>query len=171
MEKGLGEGYYKQLVQRLRVVLFVSFFLSVGQKFLYTFHSKWYNTLRNLWDFDNLDDTVNKINLMAWIVYSILSAEYIFSLSFYHITRGFPGGSVVKSTYQCRRSSFHSWVGKIPWRRKWQPTPVLLPGKFHGQRSLASCCPWGYKIVRLDLVTEEHWRTTMYRYEILFSYD
>jgi len=32
---------------------------------------------------------------------------------------------------------------KIPWRRKWQPTPVFLPGKFHGQRSLAGYSPWG----------------------------
>ena len=41
---------------------------------------------------------------------------------------------------QCRRygrSSFDSWVGKIPWRRKWHPTPVFLSGKFYGQRSLA----------------------------------
>ena len=37
---------------------------------------------------------------------------------------------------RCRRCSFDSWVRKIPWRRKWQPTPVFLPGKFHGQRSL-----------------------------------
>ena len=37
---------------------------------------------------------------------------------------------------QCRRPGFDPWVRKIPWRRKWQPTPVLLPGKFHGQRSL-----------------------------------
>ena len=35
------------------------------------------------------------------------------------------------------------WVRKIPWSRKWQPTPVLLPGKFPGQRSLADCRPWG----------------------------
>ena len=38
-----------------------------------------------------------------------------------------------------------SWVEKIPWRRKWQPTPVFLPGEFHGQRSLAGCSPWGHK--------------------------
>ena len=37
------------------------------------------------------------------------------------------------------------WVRKIPWGRKWQPTPVFLPGKFHGQRSLASYSPWGLK--------------------------
>ena len=35
--------------------------------------------------------------------------------------------------------------GKIPWRRKWQPTPVSLPGKSHGQRSLAGCSPWGHR--------------------------
>ena len=38
-----------------------------------------------------------------------------------------------------------SWVGKTPWRRKWQPTPVFLPGKAHGQRSLAGYGPWGCK--------------------------
>ena len=47
------------------------------------------------------------------------------------------------------------WVGKIPWRRKWQPTLVFLPGKFHGQRSLASYNPWGGK----ELVMTELLRT------------
>ena len=37
------------------------------------------------------------------------------------------------------------WVGKIPWRRKWQPTPGFLPGKSHGLRSLVGYCPWGRK--------------------------
>ena len=37
------------------------------------------------------------------------------------------------------------WVGKIPWRRKWQPIPVFLPEKSHGQRSLAGYSPWGRK--------------------------
>ena len=41
-----------------------------------------------------------------------------------------------KSTCQCRRHGFDPWVGKIPWQRKWQPTPVFLPGESHGQRSL-----------------------------------
>ena len=44
-----------------------------------------------------------------------------------------------------RDSRFDPWVRKIPWRRKWQLTPVLLPGKFHGQRSLSSYSPWGHK--------------------------
>ena len=45
----------------------------------------------------------------------------------------------VKICLQCRRHrkhGFNDWVGKIPWRRKWQPTPVFLPEKSHGQRSL-----------------------------------
>ena len=38
---------------------------------------------------------------------------------------------------QCRSPRFDTWVGKIPWRRTWQPNPVFLPGISHGQRSLA----------------------------------
>ena len=45
-----------------------------------------------------------------------------------------------------RRGRFHSWVSMIPWRRKWQPTPVFLPWKFYGQRSLAGCSPWGRRV-------------------------
>ena len=40
---------------------------------------------------------------------------------------------------------FDPWVDKIPWRREWQPTPIFLPGKSHGQRSLAGCSPQGHK--------------------------
>ena len=55
-----------------------------------------------------------------------------------------------ESTRQCRRHGFHPWVRKIPWRRKWHPTPVLLPGKVHGQRRLAGYSPWGRKRVGQD---------------------
>ena len=44
-----------------------------------------------------------------------------------------------------KRLGFNSWVRKMPWRRKWQPTPVFLPGKCHGQRSLVGYSPWGHK--------------------------
>ena len=37
------------------------------------------------------------------------------------------------------------WVGKIPWRKKWQSTPVFLPGESHGQGSLVCYSPWGHK--------------------------
>ena len=46
---------------------------------------------------------------------------------------------------QRRRHRFNPWVRRIPWRRKWQPTPVFLPGKSHGQRSLAGYGPWDCK--------------------------
>ena len=55
---------------------------------------------------------------------------------------------------QCRRCGFDSWVKNIPWRRKRQPTPVFLPGKSHGQRSLACYSPWGRKRVGHNLVTK-----------------
>ena len=61
----------------------------------------------------------------------------------------FPGGiSGKESICQCRRHKrcgFNTWVMRIPWRRKWQPTPVFLPGESHGQRSLAGYCPRGHK--------------------------
>ena len=58
----------------------------------------------------------------------------------------FPGSSDgKKSAYNVGRPGFDPWVRKIPWRRKWHPTPVLLPGKSHGLRSLVGYSPWGRK--------------------------
>ena len=68
----------------------------------------------------------------------------------------FPGSSVVKkSTFQCRRCRFDPWVGKIPWRRKWLPSPVFLPGKSYGQRSLAGPVHGGSSRARHDLGTNQ----------------
>ena len=53
-----------------------------------------------------------------------------------------------ESACQCRssrRCGFDPWVGNIPWRKPWQPTPVFLLRKFHGQRSLVDYSPWGCK--------------------------
>ncbi len=44
-----------------------------------------------------------------------------------------------------RDFQFDLWVGKIPWRRAWQPTPVFLPGESQGQRSLVGYCAWDHK--------------------------
>ena len=87
-----------------------------------------------------------------------------FSISYYFPTaavtnyhklgsfKGFAGerASVVKKKKKkiClpnRRPGFDPWVGKIPWRRKWQPTSVFLPREFHGQRCLVGYSPWGCK--------------------------
>ena len=51
----------------------------------------------------------------------------------------------LKNLLQCTRPGFNSWIRKIPWRRKRQPTPVFLPGKCYGQRSLTAYCTWGRK--------------------------
>ena len=48
---------------------------------------------------------------------------------------------------RCRRFGFDPWVRKIPWKRRWHPTPVFLPGKSHGQRSLVGYSPWGCKMI------------------------
>ena len=61
--------------------------------------------------------------------------------------KGFPGGRVVRIHLQCRRYKRHRfdlWLGKIPWRKKWQATPVFLPGK--SQRSLVGYSPWGSRV-------------------------
>ena len=82
------------------------------------------------------------------------SAEPAYFLSSMML-RDFPGGSDGKSVcLQCRRPGFNPWVRKISWRRKWQPTPVFLPGKSHGQRSLVGYSPWGCK--ELDVTERLH---------------
>ena len=61
---------------------------------------------------------------------------------------GFPGGASGKEpAYQCRPKGgrFNPWVRKIPWRRKWQLTPVFFPGESHGQWSLVSYSLQGHK--------------------------
>ena len=72
------------------------------------------------------------------------------------ITFGLPGGASGKEpTCQCRRHKrcrFDPWVGKIPWRRKWQTTPVFLPRDSHGQRNLVGYSLWDHK--ELD-ITEQ----------------
>ena len=53
-----------------------------------------------------------------------------------------------KICLQCGRPRFNPRARKIYWRREWLPTPAFLPGKFHGQRSLAGYSPWGHKEVK-----------------------
>ena len=72
-----------------------------------------------------------------------------------YIYMGFQVVLVVKNPWlmQTRRGcGFDPWVGKIPWRRKWKPTPVFLPGESHGQRGMVGYSPWGRK--ELDMTEE-----------------
>ena len=61
--------------------------------------------------------------------------------------KGFPGGPALKNLPACqyRGHGVDPWVRKTPWRREWQPTPVFLPGAFHGQSSLVGYSPWALK--------------------------
>ena len=61
------------------------------------------------------------------------------------VSPGFPGGSEGKASACNAGDGFDPWVGKTPWRRKWQPTPVFLPGESHGRRSLEGYSPRGPK--------------------------
>ena len=92
----------------------------------------------------------------------IAEPQKVTFLPFPSITNAMPRRLSGKaSAWQCRRSRRHGfdpWVGKIPWRRKRQPTPVFLLGESQGQRSLAGYSPWGYK--ELDMT--EHGHTTSF---------
>ena len=73
------------------------------------------------------------------------SSTLYFSCIFEYLL-GFPGGSGgLRIRLQCRRPRFNGWVEETSWRRKWRPTPIFLPGKTHGQRSLAGYSPQGHK--------------------------
>ena len=61
---------------------------------------------------------------------------------------------MVKNPHVNTGDRFYLWVGKIPWRRTWQPTPLFLPGEFHGQRSLVGYSPWGQKKSDMTGATE-----------------
>ena len=67
-----------------------------------------------------------------------------FHLNTYSLVR-FPDGSDGKDCVQCRKPELDAQVGRIPWRRERQPTPVFLPGKFHEQRGLVGYSPCGCK--------------------------
>ena len=71
---------------------------------------------------------------------------------------GFSGGALEKNLPAnaggSRDTSFDPWVRKIPWKRKWQPTPVFLRGKSHGERSLVGCSSWGRKETDMTEHTE-----------------
>ena len=69
--------------------------------------------------------------------------------------------------FACRtHGGVDSWAGKIPWRRKWQPTLVFLPGKSHGQRNLVGYSSWGRKRAGHDLATKQQQVCQMFKGKI-----
>ena len=78
-----------------------------------------------------------------------------------YLPQGFSGGAYSKEpASQCRRRKrgwFDPWVGKTPWRRAWQPTPVFLSGESLGQRNLMGYSPWVAKSrTRLGQLSTKH---------------
>ena len=76
---------------------------------------------------------------ISWVSLSSCGYMYVLIASL--------GAQTVKSPPATKETAFgfDPWVGKIPWRRKWQPTAVFFPGESHGQRSLVGYSPWGRK--------------------------
>ena len=91
--------------------------------------------------------------LVAFVIYTLthkvfcfLYLKYIYNYLVYVQYMGLLWWiSSKQSTCQCRRYGFDPWIEKIPWIRKWQPTPLFLPGKSNRQRSLAGYGPWRHK--------------------------
>ena len=77
------------------------------------------------------------------------------SLGLAEANQGFPGGSAVKNLPACRRWGFDPQVRKIPWRKAWQPSPVFLSGKSHGQMSLVSYSPQSCKELDMTEATQQ----------------
>ena len=77
-----------------------------------------------------------RVGAWKWLEADGLKAEAS-TTDFFERSQSRTQASLVARLYlQCRRTGFNPWVGKIPWKRKWKPTPVFLPGELHGQRSL-----------------------------------
>ena len=85
-----------------------------------------------------------------WVRGVKLERDTFFCLSVFigvEFIKDFLGGSDGRvSACSSGDQGFNPWVGKIPWRRKWPPTPVFLPGESHGQRSLEGYSPWGRRV-------------------------
>ena len=94
---------------------------------------------------DNCPKLLTWINLLVFFGHLFWAA----------LSRGLSGKESACQCRRCWRQQFDPWIGKIPWRRKWQPTPVFLPEKFHGQRNLVGYIPWICK----ELDTTEHTHT------------
>ena len=92
------------------------------------------------------------LNKLKYLRCNSLTSYFVFSMLKVHscgtkdsgLPRWLRGKECSCQCRRHRRGRFHPWVGMVPWRRKCQPTPVFLLGKFHGQRSPSGYSPWGH---------------------------
>ena len=114
---------------------------------MWALHSAWsvYKIFQILRDREPRERTMSlrcQFSFWDWNSWKILICRTIMCQG---LPRRLSGKEFTCHYKRCKRLSFGPWVRKIPWRRKWQPTPVFLPGKSHGQRSLVGYSPWGHK--------------------------
>ena len=88
---------------------------------------------------------------LCWLLANYWFPLHVFMYILYFIG-DFPGGASGKGP-ACQ-FGLDPWVGKIPWKRAWQPTPVFWPGESRGQRSLAGYSPWGHQESDMTEATE-----------------
>ena len=97
----------------------------------------------------------HKLKIMC-VSQELLTVNIMLSIN---ITQGLPRWfSGKESVCQCWRCSFNPCIGTFPWRRKYQCTPVFLPWKSHGQRSMAGYSPWGRKESGMTETTQQQHR-------------
>ena len=94
-------------------------------------------------------DPTEQQGTLGWEVYpriqEVKGNRYSEDLAWPLLRRWYSGEEPACQCRRRQRHGFNRWVGKIPWRRKWQSTLVFLPGKFHGQRTLVGYSPWSCK--------------------------
>ena len=88
---------------------------------------------------------MNSLLKMSYIIFTTTQIDW-----------GFPDGSEIKTLPTVQETQVHSLGGKIPQRRKWQATPIFLPGKSYGQRNLEGYSLWGHKRVGHNSATKQH---------------
>ena len=120
------------------------------------------NTILNPWrtkskstTFQCASKSLNKSSISISLLNKLTVYRNALPLPHRHSSLGFLDGSMVNNSLQCRKLGLDLWVRKILWRRAWQPTPVFLPGKSHGQGKLVGCSPYSRKRVRQDFATKQ----------------
>ena len=90
---------------------------------------------------DSLQTFFRKKLPRSWVPAQDKAQELIAFYEAMHFSLSLWWLSGKESACQCKRQGFDLWIRKIPWRRKWQPAPVFLPGECNGQRTLAGYSP------------------------------
>ena len=94
----------------------------------------------------NYFSVVSSVNISpSWLGYLLTLFMVYYIMQIVYSSLYVKWASLVAQRLKRLPAIWETWVGKIPWRRKWQPTPVFLPGESRGQRSLVGYSPWGHK--------------------------